>query len=162
MNNICNISKKASTRVLLVHWMLVIALMLIPTFALEATAQHQRKFDPERFERDLESYVVKKSGLTVQEKNKFLPIYREMRAKQRKVFGEANAHHKPNFDSEKECENMIRQHDSNEIKLKHIQRTYHNKFLTFLSAKKVLKIIGAEDEFHRITLKKVGMRGKKK
>lgn len=140
---------------------MVLAIALL-SFSVEATAQHKMRFDPQRFERELEQYVVKQANLTSTEREQFLPIYREMRAKQRAVFEKSNFRHKPNFEDEKECEEAIRKHDSNEIKLKRIQRTYHNKFLTFMSAKKVLKIIRAEDEFHRTALKKVGMKGRRK
>jgi len=163
MNKQNYMARNLSLRSLLARVAIAVSLLMaLPALTVEVAAQRGPKFDPQRFERELEAYVVEKAGLTAQEKEKFLPVYREMRAKQRAVFDKASFRHKPNFDSEEECEEMIRQHDNNEIRLKRIQRTYHNKFLTFMPAKKVIKVIGAEDEFHRIALKKVGMKGRRR
>lgn len=163
MEKLYHAYKGKSVALLIVRIFTIVAFaMAMPTFAVEATAQQKQKFDPQRFERELEKYVVEQAKLTNAERDKFLSIYREMRAKQRAVFDKTNFRHKPNFEDEKECEEAIRQHDSNEIKLKRIQRTYHNKFLTFMSAKKLFKVIRAEDDFHRMALKNVGMKGRKK
>lgn len=137
----------------------MIALQAIPQ---QAIAQKNPKFNPERFERELEAYVVENSDMTAAEKAKFLPLYREMRAKQRKIFEKTRLKGRPEFSSDEDCARIIREHDTSEIKLKQIQRTYHNKFLSIMPAKKVLNIIKAEDEFHRKALHKAGMKWKKK
>jgi len=136
---------------------LALALQFVP---MRAVAQRPGAFDPQLFERELEKYVVKEAGLTDQETAKFLPIYREMRAKQHAVFDKFIKPTKPNFNDEEECAKAIREHDNNDIKLKQIQRTYHNKFLKVISAKKVMKVIRAEDDFHRKALRKAGAKFK--
>lgn len=139
------------------HIAAAFAIVLLLQFApTNAAAQRHDTFNPQQFERELEKFVVKEAALTKSEASKFLPIYREMRAKQHAVFDKFIKPTRPDFNNEEECAKAIREHDNNDIKLKQIQRTYHNKFLKVISAKKVMKVIRAEDDFHRNALRKAG------
>lgn len=141
----------------------VLLLLIFMMGAVEAAqAQGSKDFNPEQFDRDLEAYVIKAAGLTAKEKASFLPVYREMRAKERAVFDKARLKRHPDFESEEECAQAIREHDRNDVKLKQIQKSYHSRFLSMLPAKKVLKIIRAEEDFHRDALKRFGGMKKKK
>ena len=126
-------------------------------FSLVINANDQNKerrgFNPDRYQADLEKYIVKKAGLTQKEAAAFLPIYREMKAKMRPIY-EAN-HKKPNVSSDEEYKKLIQQRDANEIQLKKIQQQYHNKFLKILPASKVFKLIREEENFHRSSFSKV-------
>jgi len=119
-------------------------------------AQPQRqehKFSPEKFQAELEQYITKEAGLTVQEAAKFFPIYKEMQAKQRVVFDRQRQLGWSKPADEKGCEKAIRQRDEYDLELKRIQQTYHNKFLSVLSASKLYDVIKAEDRFHRQMLR---------
>lgn len=106
-------------------------------------------FNPKKFESELKQYIVDKVPLTPQESAKFLPLYEEMRAKQRYWFQRDKQNSKVNPSDRKACERAVRQHDEIELQLKKIQQTYHNKFLKILPANKVYLIIKAENDFHR-------------
>lgn len=116
--------------------------------AVLAQAQRQR-FDPGRFEADLERFVVTEAGLSPVEASRFFPVYREMRRKQMAVFYEDKNLRHVDLSNEKACAEVIRKHDENDLSLKKIQRDYHARFLKILPASKVLRIIRAEDKFHR-------------
>lgn len=127
-------------------FVVILAIVLIQQVPICAQSRH--KFNPEQFERELEKYIVKQAKLTKTETAKFLPIYREMRAKQHVIFEKNQKKGFPNMQNDKECAEAIRTRDVDDIRMKQIQRTYHNKFLKVLPAKKVMDIIHAEDEFH--------------
>ncbi len=115
-----------------------------------ASSQGNRKFDPARFEADLEKFITAEARLTQSEAAKFFPLYREMRQKQMAYFKkDRNLFKNIKSNDNKACEKAIREHDANEIAIKKIQSTYHGKFLKVLSPSKILQIMKAEDKFHR-------------
>ena len=126
-------------------------------FALTVTAQEgqQRadRFSPERFQAALEQFITKEACLTPQEAAKFFPIYKEMQAKQRAVFERQRQLAKVKPTDDKGCEKAIRQRDEYDLELKRIQQTYHNKFLSVISASKLYDVLVAEDRFHRQMLR---------
>ena len=114
--------------------------------------RENQRFNPERYQADLEKYIVRKAGLTAKESAAFLPVYREMKAKMRPVF-ESNRK-KINANSDAECKQFIQQRDANELQLKKIQQQYHNKFLKILPPTKLYKLIREEENFHRYAFNK--------
>ena len=136
-------------------------------FAMTVVAQEQQrppqqKFSPERFQAELEQYITKHACLTQKEAAKFFPIYKEMQCKQRAIFDRQRQLDKMKPADEKGCETAIRQRDEYDLELKRIQQTYHNKFLTVLSASKLYDVLKAENGFHRQKLRNAGHRGDKK
>lgn len=130
-----------------------ILVVVLCAFTLFLRAQPPMKFDPKRFEADLEQFIVKKAGLTPAESAKFFPVYREMRKKQFAYFRGRRFHHIDMSDNNAAAK-AIREHDANEVQMKKIQQVYHVKFMKILPAGKVMKIIRAEDDFHRQMFRK--------
>lgn len=125
-------------------------------------AGNRNQFNPEAFQKELEAFIVREACLTPQEAEKFFPIYREMGKKQRDVFFKIRniSHTRPSDESVyKKC---VTERDKLDIELKRIQQTYHNKFFTVLSAKKVFEVLRAEDRFHRRMLNKRSNNDKQK
>ena len=104
--------------------------------------QQAPKFSPEKFQADLEQFITKEACLTPREAAKFFPIYE----RQRQLGWGKPA-------DEKGCEKAIRQRDEYDLELKRIQQTYHNKFLSVISASKLYDVLKAEDRFHRQMLR---------
>ena len=77
-----------------------------------------------------------------------------MQAKQRAVFERQRQLGNVKPADEKGCEKAIRQRDEYDLELKRIQQTYHNKFLSILSASKLYDVLKAEDNFHRQQLRR--------
>lgn len=113
------------------------------------SAQKRPKFNPQRFETELEQYITTEACLTPQEAAEFFPLYKEMREKQRSYFLKAGQYRHIDYRDNELCEKAIRELDENEIQMKKIQQSYHIKFLKKLPAGKVLKIWRAEEKFHR-------------
>lgn len=114
----------------------------------------KQKFSPEQFQADMEQFIVKEAGLTPQESAKFFPVYREMGNRQRAVFDRMRKMGRNKPADEAGCLNAIKQRDKMDLELKKIQQTYHNKFLSIISASKLFDVIRAEERFHRKMLKK--------
>lgn len=133
-------------------------LITLTTFAF---AQGPQKFDPKRFEAQLEQYITTKAGLTPGEAAKFFPLYREMRKKQFAYF-----EYRPNKQvapgDDEAAAKMIRKRDENEVQMKLIQQEYHNKFMQIMPASKVFCVIKAESDFHRRMFKRAAQKHEKK
>ncbi len=69
--------------------------------------------------------------------------------KMRSCFDEMRRYHFVNPADEKGCAEAIRRQDELDIEMKLVQQEYHNRFMYILPASKVLKIIKAEEKFHR-------------
>ena len=123
--------------------------------ALEMSAQgRQEKFSPEKFRADMEQFIAKEACLTPKESSKFFPVYDEMNKKQRVIFNRMRRLGKVKPTDEKGCRDVIQKRDQLELELKQIQQTYHNKFMSIISASKLFDVINAEDKFHRRMLKR--------
>lgn len=122
--------------------------------SLAAMAQGDRKFDPAKFEADLEQFVATEAALTPQEAAAFFPLYREMRRKQLAFFGEDRRLSTIDESDDKACADAIRRRDDNDLEIKRLQQVYHDKFMRVLSPSKVFRVIKAEDKFHRQLFKR--------
>lgn len=132
-----------------------LVVFLIMAFTISGTVQAQRnkKFDPKRFEADMEQFIVTEAGLSMHESAVFFPLFRQLQRKQRLIFDEMNRYRhtdlKDNVASAKAIERM----DASDLEIKKLQQLYHKKFMKVLPAGKVLQIIKAEDKFHRRAFK---------
>ena len=118
-----------------------------------ACAQKRPKFDPQRFEADLEQFIATEAGLTAQQAAAFFPVYKEMRDKQRVLFGRMGQYRHVDTSDDDACAKAIRELDDCEMQIKQLQHQYHLKFMEILPAAKVLKAIRAEERFHRQAFK---------
>lgn len=108
-----------------------------------------RKFDPKKFEVELEQFIVTEAALTPQEASEFFPIYKEMQRKQRMLYNKGRRYRHIDMEDEKSSLEAIKNRDEIEVQIKKLQQQYHIKFCKILPAKKVLRIIRAEEKFHR-------------
>ena len=146
--------------------MILTILMLVGTLSMTAQNpvqnEKRQKFDPAKFETELEQFITKEAGLTQQEAAAFFPLYREMRSKQRVYFDEMRKLRGTDGNDDKKCREAIEKMDKNDLEIKGIQKNYHAKFLKVLPASKVLKAIKAEERFHRNTFQRTVKPGDRK
>lgn len=116
--------------------------------------QERRRFDPAKFEADLEQFITTEAALTPQEAAAFFPLYRDMRKKQLAYFGEDRRLCNVDSSDDKDCAEAIRRRDENDLAIKRLQQTYHEKFMRVLSPSKVFRVLRAEDKFHRQLFKR--------
>lgn len=129
-------------------------MILCLTLSVNAQDKNRSKFSPEKFRAEMEQFITKDACLTPTEASKFFPLYNEMGKKQRVIFDRMRQLGKSKPADEAACREVIKQRDKMDIELKKIQQTYHEKFLTVLSASKLFDVIRAEERFHRRMLKK--------
>lgn len=138
-----------------------IFLLVVVLLCQVASAQQRKKFDPAKFEADLEQFVATEAALTPQEAAEFFPLYREMRRKQFALFGEDRRLCNVDASDDRACAEAIRRRDENDLDMKRLQQTYHEKFMRVISPSKVFRVIRAEDKFHRQLFKHARNNGKK-
>ncbi len=127
---------------------LILTLMLAMAFTA-TFAWPEPKFDPNRYNAELQQFITREAALSPQEAAKFFPMYREMQQKQRALFQQMHRYKRIKPTDEKSCREMIKKCDDLDVQIKELQQLYHNKFLKFLPAGKVYDILKAEDKFHR-------------
>ncbi|MGN0281067.1 MAG: hypothetical protein ACI4B3_02055 [Prevotella sp.] len=133
---------------------IIVLLVAMATNGMAQQKVERQKLNKEDFGRQLERYVALEAQLTSKEAAEFFPVFREMHVKMRKVFDAMKNINRNCANNEKACAEAIRQKDKMDIELKEIQQQYHNKFLRILPACKVMKVINAEDKFHRDMLRR--------
>lgn len=132
--------------------LIILTAALVVTMAAAAQGNKQKGgggFDADRFQADLEQFIVREAGLTPSEAEVFFPVYREYTNKQHALLHQKRflGCYRPTTD--KECREAIERDDKYELELKELQEQYHKKFLRLLPATKVYDIIRAEQRFHR-------------
>ncbi|MGI6231284.1 MAG: hypothetical protein ACOYJF_00325 [Prevotella sp.] len=138
--------------------------VLLAVFLLQssmALGQNRPPFNPEKFEADMERFITKEAGLSSREAARFFPMFREMQNKQRALFKKMRGFRHVDTNDDMACMRAIRMQDNIDIQIKKIQQRYHQKFLKILPAGKVMRIIKAEEKFHRISFARA-MKNKKR
>ena len=116
------------------------------------------KFDPEKFDAEMEQFITTEAALSAQEAAKFFPIYKEMQSRQRALFHKRWRYRHVDLSDDKACADAIRERDEQDVQIKLLQQEYHQKFCNMLPASKVLRIIRAEEKFHRQAFRRVAKR----
>ncbi len=113
---------------------------------------HKPKFSKEKFKADMQDFIIKESGMTQDEADKFFPIYDEMKKKQRELYKQVREIEKKECKSEDEYAQAIKKRDEIDIESKKIQQSYNNKLMKVVPASKLFKAVKAEGKFHRKAL----------
>lgn len=116
-------------------------------FVTAVMAECNVKFDAEAYRNEQHKYIIDNAKLTVEEAEKFFPIYDEMRAKEREKFKESRRLKRQKPTTDEACRKAIEELDKVEICLKKIQRNYHQKMLQVLPAQKVFDALSASERF---------------
>lgn len=132
---------------------ILLLFVLMTTCSSLVSAQHNGRLSRGQFMAELEKFITAEANLTPQECNKLFPIMREMYAKQRVYFDKMKGTNMKMPQTEEECREAVQRRDKIDLDMKKLQQTYHNKMLNVVSPCKVMKVIFAEDRFHRRMLK---------
>ena len=109
----------------------------------------QPRFDPQEFTKRMEGYISMKAGLTKEEGEKFFPIYREFKAKQRDLTFKQQRLKREKPANDKEYDNIITQIANLSVQIAKLEQTYFPRMCKVISAKKVYIVLQAENDFHR-------------
>ena len=130
-------------------FIIVVSLMMV----ISLSAQEQKKFSPDKFDADMEGYIIKKANLDKEEAAKLFPIFKEMHKKQRSIYSRMRAMGNQKPADEAGCANAIKERDKCNLELKQLESTYHQKMLQVVSASKLYDVIKAESRFYRKMMK---------
>lgn len=115
-------------------------------------------FDKEKFNREIQDYIISKAGLLPREAEAFFPIYFEMKEKtrnqQRKIenaYRRADRQNMGNTD----CERVLNEAEKMEQKLNRIRSQYMKRLRKALSAQKLVKALNADQNFGRDQFRKM-------
>ena len=112
----------------------IIVLLCFVGMTMHTFAQRPGRFDPKKFQVELEQYIVTEAALTIQESAIFFPIYREMRKKQQGKFGQMKRYRFVDASDDKAAKDAIEQRDLLEIQMKQLIQEYHRRLMEVLPA----------------------------
>ncbi len=131
-----------------------ILLLCLPLLLTGAMAQNNdhRRFSPEEFRARQEKHITKEAKLTKTEADKFFPIYREMKSKQRDKAIQAKElkrKHPAANATDKEYSNVGLKIAELDAEVAKIEAEYYKKLCKVVSPRKVYAAILADDDFNR-------------
>ncbi len=134
-------------------------ILLVALLSLPLQAHDKPKFDPARFQADLEQFITIEAGLNPRQVAVFFPLYREMQKKQRMLFNKMRCYQHVDTRDQKAAEKAIKECDLIDLQMKQLQQEYHKKFCKVLPAGVVWNIIRADEKFHRQAFQRMVRRG---
>lgn len=130
-----------------------LTMALLVCFTIGVVAQNpahgERKFDPQKFQQMVEGQLTKDAELTMDEAKAFFPLYNEMREKQRAIGEQIHRLKKEQTADEKTCAEKVTRIKQLQVDMAKLEQDYYKRILKVIPAEKVLKVMKAEDDFHR-------------
>lgn len=120
------------------------------------------KFNPKRFEAEMQQFITVEAGLTPMEAAKFFPLFKEMQEKQRLLFEQMNTYRHIDTSDDKASLQAIKKMDEIDVQMKKLQQQYHLKFCKVLPPGKVLQVLQADEKFHRQAFKRMVRRDRRR
>lgn len=118
-------------------------------FAQPARQNREPQFDPQKFQQMVEEELTRTAELTPEEAKAVLPLYTEMRQKQRELGKKVAELKKTCGSDEKANADAVNKICNLKVDMAELERSYCKKMLKVLPAGKILKLMRAEDEIHR-------------
>lgn len=109
----------------------------------------QPRFDPQQWEQMMYMTIVREAGLTPAEAQTFVPLYKEMREKQRTMSGQIVELKKQKYNAEKDYFNAINKIKNLQVEMAELEANYYKRLCKAVGAEKIFKLMQAEDRFHR-------------
>lgn len=117
-----------------------------------------KNFDPEQFKRELTNFITREAGLTAAEARAFLPVYFEMKEKQRNLEHQKGrslrAAAEKNM-SNRDCKRVLSELAELEKKALRIENQYMQRLEALVGAQKLVKAIDADRKFGRHAFKQM-------
>ncbi|MBT3241576.1 MAG: hypothetical protein HN352_00395 [Bacteroidetes bacterium] len=140
----------------------IILILVIAVVPMMLSAQRQgRMFDDyfEKFKADRVSYLTDKLDLSVEEAEKFWPVYNEYQAKKEKLMEwrrESRGYGgRRDSLSVAEMETRMDQQILSELKVAELAAKYHKEFKKLLPVEKVFQLYHAERDFMSLMMRKL-------
>lgn len=135
-----------------------VAVCALSLWAQPEPPQGQRRFEPEKFRQMVEEQLTKAADLTPEEAQAFFPLYNEMRTKQHEMNKQMRDLKCSAPADEKACTETVLKVKALQVEMAKLEEDYYKRFCKKIPAEKVLRVMKAEDDFHRRMIQ--GQRGK--
>lgn len=112
----------------------------------------KEKFSPEEFQKNLEEYIVRETGMTVLEASQFFPLFHELHDKQREMNQKImKLKRKGQKDKYTDMDYAERVEKICELKVEsaEMEKDYYKKMCRKVNPQKVFEAMHAEDRFYR-------------
>ena len=129
---------------------LSLILLSVATWAQPAQQQNrQPRFDPQKFQQMMEFELAKAAELTADEAKAFFPLYNELRKKQRDM-GMQIYQLKANAPTDsKGAATAVNKINTLKVEMAELEQEYYKRIMKVVPANKIIKVMRAEDNFHR-------------
>jgi len=139
----------------------LLSAMLLSFMLIQAQPAHDFGQREKQIYSQKVAFITNALELTPEESAAFWPLYNEHNEKVKALstsFRDYIKDLKVNFDAktEQEAKEAVAFHQEHMQKITELNATYQNKYMTVISAKKVLLLLKAEKDFRRELLKKMG------
>lgn len=142
---------------------IVLLLLLFTGVTLSyASGRQNQHLSPDEFKEKQKIFITEKAGLTVEEAEKFFPVYFELQTKKKELNDKAwklmNGKKDKDMSDAQYDKIMLEIYDAR-IASDKLDKSYYDKFKKILSPGKIFRVQRAEMRFHREILKGVHRRG---
>jgi hypothetical protein len=140
---------------------ILLTIVLLPAWSQENKFTKRDPKAQEKIKAARIAFITERLELTPEEAERFWPIYREYSEKRlqlKKQFEQARKNPdqaKAKEETERELVELRLQHKQQELDL---EKDYSKRMLTVISAKKLIALKGAEDDFRRLLIKQIQQR----
>jgi len=134
-------------------------LMISGSFSLAQPGPGPDEAKREKIKSQKIAFITDKLDLNSETAQVFWPVYNEAEAKKEKIMKAYREKYKKEVDldalSDKELFEMADAHIIHRQQIDDIDKTYHSKYKTILSAKQLVLLYGSEKEFRLVLLKQL-------
>lgn len=124
-------------------------------FAQQHRPQKEQKkeaFSPEEFQKNLEDYIIRETGMTVLEASQFFPLFHELHDKQREMnqkIMKLKRKSQKNNNADENYAEKVEKICELKVESAEMEKEYYRKMCRKVNPQKVFEAMHAEDRFYR-------------
>jgi hypothetical protein len=144
--------------------LLILTLLCCSTPFIVAQEQQKKHYSHEEYCKQQQEFITKYAKLTAEEAKQFFPLFFEFQKNKWEINKEARKRTKKDNEQEPTAEEYIKLVNKiadAKIKIAQLEKSYIEKYMKIISARKILDVQRAEDRFQREMIKKMA-RGQRK
>lgn len=145
-------------------YLLILIALCCSVTLMTAQSQQKRHFSHEEYCKKQQEFITKHAKLTPEEAKQFFPLFFELQKNKWEINKEARKRIKKDNEQKltaEEYNNLINKIADAKIKIAQLEKSYIEKYLKIIPARKILDVQRAEDRFQREMIKRMA-RGQQK
>lgn len=145
--------------------LLILILLCCSTPFIVAQEQQKKHYSHEEYCKQQQEFITKHAKLTPEEAKQFFPLFFELQKSKWEINKEARKRTKKDNEQEitaEEFNKLVNKIADAKIKIAQLEKSYIEKYLKVIPARKILDVQRAEDRFQREMIKKMAREQRKK